>query len=657
MKKRKNFVIGAAILLIITAACSVVDSSYIKINATNISNEIEKINDDRAEEVKFTTCNIFNDSLKDICGIMEKSELLYSKNKTDLMKHIEDLMNMSILDIKEVMQREINDIIKYSDNDLTKNEIEANYKTFIEEMEVRGVTDEMSFSDAMQLMSANRVKKDKKDETVECPFALIFSYGYGKASCMDSTPFPEVPYVTIACPYVFGCDWKYSEEYYGIKSSTSVFSITDGYKEFKGEQRGDSVFIYGFLFRMGASAISEAPVFIFGMALFLRVTELSTTLKTNEKLKRNEYIKGEEIEKTNLISLKNYIKTSEIINYLSNCKLIEESLTISEIPSYIPHKTIHINGNKDFKKPFEENGVISGSGTVTDPYLIENLEINAESTTGILIENTDAHFIIKNCYIYGGGEKDKDGILFEKVKNGKIMNCNVSYNDDGIFLRDSSNNEISSCSLFRNEGNIYLDKAKNNKIINCISKESVFGIWNVYNSSYNQIINCDFQNNLLGVTLLFGSSNNNVTGCNISHNFCGILSIFSSENKINYNKIYNNGNEQYSLGMLAAGSIENATNNWWGSSDGPGGRGSGNGNVIGWVNGNIFFDPWLINPVMNDDDETKATTMDENQLKSEWTILETETSKSISYLYSTFKKFLQIHPYLFPLIRQILRIK
>ena len=312
--------------------------------------------------------------------------------------------------------------------------------------------------------------------------------------------------------------------------------------------------------------------------------------------KRCEYGKGEDLENTYRPRLNNYDKTKEDADYLKNHKHIEKSLTLSEGSSYIPHEPIHINGSNDFKKPLEESGVIGGNGTIVDPYVIENWEINAESATGILIENTDAHFTIKNCYIYGGGENDNDGILFKQVINGNIINCNVSYNDDGIFLRDSTNNEVLNCSLFRNEGNIYLDKAKNNKIIGCISKGSTFGIWNVYDSSNNHIINCDFQNNLLGMTLLFSSSNNNVTGCDISRNFCGILSVFSSDNKINYNNLYNNGNGQSSIGMLAAGSIENATYNWWGSSDGPSGKGPGNGDVIGWVNGNIFFDPWLTEP-------------------------------------------------------------
>lgn len=49
---------------------------------------------------------------------------------------------------------------------------------------------------------------------------------------------------------------------------------------------------------------------------------------------------------------------------------------------------------------FSESGaVVSGSGTESDPYIIEGWVINAESSDGILIKDTGAHFLIRNCTV------------------------------------------------------------------------------------------------------------------------------------------------------------------------------------------------------------------------------------------------------------------
>ena len=39
-----------------------------------------------------------------------------------------------------------------------------------------------------------------------------------------------------------------------------------------------------------------------------------------------------------------------------------------------------------------------------------------------------------------------------------------------------------------------------------------------------------------------------------------------------------------------------ALNNWWGASNGPGGEGTGDGDSI---KGNIEYNPWLSNPVID----------------------------------------------------------
>ncbi|TDA33944.1 MAG: hypothetical protein DSO02_03230, partial [Hadesarchaea archaeon] len=65
--------------------------------------------------------------------------------------------------------------------------------------------------------------------------------------------------------------------------------------------------------------------------------------------------------------------------------------TVSASPD--PHAPIYIEGDGNFKPA---NGVRSGSGTKTDPYIIENWEIDASNAHGIHIKNTTAYFVIRN---------------------------------------------------------------------------------------------------------------------------------------------------------------------------------------------------------------------------------------------------------------------
>ncbi|MDI6856685.1 MAG: hypothetical protein QMD21_07895 [Candidatus Thermoplasmatota archaeon] len=65
------------------------------------------------------------------------------------------------------------------------------------------------------------------------------------------------------------------------------------------------------------------------------------------------------------------------------------------------HGPIYIDGNDNF---IAANGVSNpeATGTESDPYIIENWDINASSANGIEIRNTDVYFIIRNCTIHDG---------------------------------------------------------------------------------------------------------------------------------------------------------------------------------------------------------------------------------------------------------------
>ncbi len=111
---------------------------------------------------------------------------------------------------------------------------------------------------------------------------------------------------------------------------------------------------------------------------------------------------------------------------LVSCLLIVVSLSSRGLvstgtSSFQSHAPIVINGNSDFNP---NNGVTGGSGTASDPYVIEGWNITSSGTTAISISNTDASFVIRNVYINhlsgGSGSPTPYGVNMTNVSNGAI---------------------------------------------------------------------------------------------------------------------------------------------------------------------------------------------------------------------------------------------
>ncbi|MHA1234897.1 MAG: hypothetical protein ACTSQL_07400, partial [Promethearchaeota archaeon] len=81
-------------------------------------------------------------------------------------------------------------------------------------------------------------------------------------------------------------------------------------------------------------------------------------------------------------------------------------------------------------------GICTGSGTSIDPYIIEDLVIDGESSGScISISSSNIYFKIENCTLYNSGGNDGDaGILLLNVRNGQLLNNSASNNWVGIHL-------------------------------------------------------------------------------------------------------------------------------------------------------------------------------------------------------------------------------
>ena len=147
----------------------------------------------------------------------------------------------------------------------------------------------------------------------------------------------------------------------------------------------------------------------------------------------------------------------------------------------------------------------SGSGSLSDPYIIENVTIDAGGTgSGILIENSRQHFIIRNCTIFNSGFDTllwPAKIKMENVTNGILENNNCSGNGrSGIYIVNCSNNVIKNNILRYNfwSGGGYglsLKENSNNNIITQNSLEYNGGLRFSYGigifDSNNNLIKCE----------------------------------------------------------------------------------------------------------------------------------------------------------------------
>ncbi len=97
---------------------------------------------------------------------------------------------------------------------------------------------------------------------------------------------------------------------------------------------------------------------------------------------------------------------------------------------WAPRGPVYIYGDDQFTW---ENGVVKGSGTADDPYVIEGWVIDTQGFDyGIFIDGTRAHFVIRNCQIKFPMERA--GIMLSNVRNGRIENCSIYGGRIGIHL-------------------------------------------------------------------------------------------------------------------------------------------------------------------------------------------------------------------------------
>lgn len=182
-----------------------------------------------------------------------------------------------------------------------------------------------------------------------------------------------------------------------------------------------------------------------------------------------------------------------------------------------PSGKIHIDNNWSAAI---SAGICTGGGSSSNPYIIQNFEIDAGGSGDcILIENSLAYFIIKNCIL--SNSVSFAGIKLYNLKNGEITDN--EFTNCGIGIELSTNYPGGTSDIVISKNNLH-----NNGV----------GI-QLYGASISDVIGNTINNNDYGVSFSYGDYNlisENV----ITDNVNGIYSYANWDYESEHNTISNN---------------------------------------------------------------------------------------------------------------------
>ncbi len=233
------------------------------------------------------------------------------------------------------------------------------------------------------------------------------------------------------------------------------------------------------------------------------------------------------------------------------------------VMSTVPHAPIIIDGDENFTSTATNEGW-SGNGSVGDPFIITNYEIDLDGGSGscINITNTRSNFTISNCNLTGASTSIGAGIYLNNVSYGSVRNTRSNLNYYGISLQDSSHILIFNNTITGNSARgINLNNADSNTITDNICTGGSYGIY-LLNSDSNIISRNLSNSNGVGMHLSNSVSNNiDYNTCNQNSNIGIRVENHSDENNLTNNICNDNGLRGILLDMVSYVNIINNTCN------------------------------------------------------------------------------------------------
>ncbi|MBY8985620.1 MAG: right-handed parallel beta-helix repeat-containing protein, partial [Candidatus Lokiarchaeota archaeon] len=174
----------------------------------------------------------------------------------------------------------------------------------------------------------------------------------------------------------------------------------------------------------------------------------------------------------------------------------------------------------------------TGSGTYSDPYIIQNLIIDGQNSSSCIeISDSIVFFKIEGCTLYNSGAGIYNaGIKLTNVINGQLINNNCSNNNGvGIGLYQSQNVTIGGNFVNNNdEFGIFLEGSHNNTLSGNTLNENSNGIYLGLSNNNTISENSAFNNDLRGMYLSTSSNNNTIMSNNVTYNGDNGIDIYDS---------------------------------------------------------------------------------------------------------------------------------
>jgi parallel beta-helix repeat protein len=206
---------------------------------------------------------------------------------------------------------------------------------------------------------------------------------------------------------------------------------------------------------------------------------------------------------------------------------------------FTTHAPILISDNGGFTNA---SGVVWGSGTASDPYIIADWQINASSAHGIEIMGTDAYFVITTCYIHDGEMGSYYGVRLEDVSNGTVIDNMLSKNMFGLRLHSSNNITIRDNLCTNNRIGAFIQNSDWNVMDNNTCTLNFEGIVLDDGSDGNIVSNNNCSGNSDDCIFVDNAKNNTVAGNNCSNSNYGIIVTESSWNNTLVSNICSSNN-------------------------------------------------------------------------------------------------------------------
>ncbi len=117
------------------------------------------------------------------------------------------------------------------------------------------------------------------------------------------------------------------------------------------------------------------------------------------------------------MSVRSYLVPIAVLAFMATVIAISSASTALQ-----DHDPIVISGDGDLTR---ENGVVSGRGLRQDPYVIEGWYISCGNGTGISIEGTDDHLVIRDVTLRSTGLDADAGVVLTRLSNCTIDNLSI----------------------------------------------------------------------------------------------------------------------------------------------------------------------------------------------------------------------------------------